>query len=231
MFFKTINGAHGEGALSVNSKDGTAYSQSGEKISLQDILTHCFSYDCAFLIQECLTPNRALKSLMPGRGLGTFRVLTLLQKDKNSVKILYALAKIPVGGNIIDNFKHGESGNLLCGIDVANGKLLSVWGQLSDEQNISRIERHPDTHLLFEEFFIPKWNEIIDLVSRAALAFSELTTLGWDVAITDKGLCILETNDRYDIDLHQIALNRGLNSEFIDLCARVTAQANFSPKS
>jgi hypothetical protein len=53
----------------------------------------------------------------------------------------------------------------------------------------------------------------MSLIDRAAMVFPELNTLGWDVAVTNMGLYILEANSRYDIDLNQITLNRGIRPE------------------
>jgi hypothetical protein len=156
---------------------------------------------------------------MPGPGLGTFRVITFLQDNKTKVNIPYALMKIPLRGNITDNFEHGKSGNLLCAVDVASGKLLNAWGKRKDELCISSIERHPETKLAFKGFPIPYWNELLSCITRTAKVFSEFKSLGWDVAITDRGIYVIEANCWYDIDLTQIALERGIKSEIHHLSA------------
>lgn len=219
LFFKTIDGTYGIGALSVNLKNGEVYNHYGTKMSLDDIFPYCSGYKKNFIVQEHLTPHKDLKSIMPGPALGTFRLITFLKNNKNELNIPYALMKIPSRGNIIDNFQHGESGNLLCGIDVANGKILNAWGKRKAGFTLLPIERHPETKLEIRGIPVPFWNEIIDLVTRAAKVFPELKTLGWDVAITNKGLFVLEANSRYDIDLNQVTLKRGIKSDIPHLLA------------
>ena len=47
----------------------------------------------------------------------------------------------------------------------------------------------------------------------AARAFPEFRTVGWDVALTEQGITILEGNWHYDPDGPQITLDRGIKSE------------------
>jgi hypothetical protein len=60
-----------------------------------------------------------------------------------------------------------------------------------------KVNEHPETGRKFEEFKIPFWEEVLALVQEAALKFLPLRTLGWDIAVTEKGLKILETNNPY----------------------------------
>lgn len=217
LFFKVINGTYGDGVLSLGLKNGNIYNHIGEKLSGEAIFSHCCTYRDGFLIQEHLSPHRALRSLMQGPGLGTFRLNTVLRNNKQDVSIPYAFVRVPVQGQIIDNFQHGKSGNLVCAIDVESGKLFHGWGKRKDEFKISPIKLHPDTKIEFTNITVPFWKDIIALVTRAAKAFSELPTLGWDIAITEKGLYIVEANCWYDPDLPQFTLNRGIKAEILQL--------------
>jgi glutathione synthase/RimK-type ligase-like ATP-grasp enzyme len=89
FFFKIIDGAWGHGVLSVKLKDGNTYDPFGTKLTLEAIVTHCLRHKRSFLVQEHLAPHKDVKALMPGPALGTFRLVTLLQNDKNKVKIPY----------------------------------------------------------------------------------------------------------------------------------------------
>jgi hypothetical protein len=50
----------------------------------------------------------------------------------------------------------------------------------------------------FAEFRVPFIEDVRDLVTRAALAFTPLRTIGWDVAITDAGPSLIEGNVTWD---------------------------------
>jgi hypothetical protein len=50
---------------------------------------------------------------------------------------------------------------------------------------------------------LPLWAETVDLVCRAHAAFSDRITVGWDVAITDRGPVIIEGNVQSGCDMIQ----------------------------
>jgi hypothetical protein len=156
---------------------------------------------------------------MPGLALGTFRVYTILQRHGQTPAIPFgmAIAKVPIRTSIIDNFHHGATGNLLCQVNVEDGTMTDACSKPAGVSGVLQVERHPDTHVVFREFTIPYWQEVMSQVTRAALNFGELPTLGWDVAITTHGVTILEANWHYDPDGFQILLNRGVKSEITAL--------------
>jgi hypothetical protein len=213
LVFKTVDGSYGAGLLSIMLENGQIFDHRGAPLTVHDVFKYCHDYRSNFLIQTHLAPHPQLIPLMPGLALGTFRLVTLFLRKNQTVVIPYAFAKVPRRDKIVDNFKHGDTGNLLCRVDVENGKMMDGWGKHKGALSISRIDRHPDTLLVFREFTVPCWPEVLALVRRAAWVFSELPTLGWDVAITDQGIMVLEANWHYDPDGPQITLDRGIKSE------------------
>ena len=75
------------------------------------------------------------------------------------------------------------------------------------------ITHHPITKLAIEGFCLPYWPEAMALVERAHRTMPQLLTLGWDVAITDDGPIIIETNCRYDVDIIQVTHQKGFRTE------------------
>ena len=61
---------------------------------------------------------------------------------------------------------------------------------------------------------------MLDLCFRAHRAFAGLRIIGWDVGITDDGPLLVEGNATPDLDLMQIALDRGLKPEFLRIAAQ-----------
>jgi hypothetical protein len=98
-----------------------------------------------------------------------------------------------------------------------SGKMLEVRGIRKGEHSLLELKYHPDTKAEFRSITVPFWKEILALVARGAKVFSELKTLGWDIAITDQGLYIIEANCYYDPDLPQIILDRGIKIEIQQL--------------
>jgi hypothetical protein len=64
-------------------------------------------------------------------------------------------------------------------------------------------------------FEIPCWNEILETTLKATRAFHELGTIGWDVALTEDGPCLIEGNSHYGCE--QVAVGRGQKAEFEEL--------------
>ena len=215
LIFKRTTGSYGLGMLSVTSDGGQTYDHTGKVLSAKSIWEHCKAWPEIFMVQKHLEQNESLKGLMPGRALGTFRVVTYLRKDSKTVDIAYALAKCPVVGAINDNFHHGATGNLLCGIDIKDGKFKDAWGKKQGQTVVSRVLQHPDTGVVFSGKDVPFWSSIIEVAVRAAQSFKEVRTVGWDIAVTNAGIYILEGNWSYDPDGRQLTENRGMRS---DIC-------------
>jgi hypothetical protein len=169
-----------------------------------------------YLVQPRLRRAAELGDVMPGEALGTVRVVTVVDR-KHEVLIPYAFIKLPVSGQVLDNFSHGQSGNLLCGIDVPTGRMMSAFRRPRGRTLLEKVTRHPETGAQIEGRPVPFWPAIQALCTTAALAFPELRTLGWDVAITDHGLSLIEANKTYDPDGMQITLERGIRSELTKL--------------
>jgi Sugar-transfer associated ATP-grasp len=214
LIIKDQHGAWGKGVLLVSVRDGRIIQHTGEEFTADEIIRHCLEHQADFIVQDFLRADDRVKSIMPGPALGTFRMVTVSQAEGAEVAVPYAFAKIPVAGNITDNFYHGSTGNLICGIQVETGRLMTAWGANSGKHGqLVEVDTHPNTGLLLPGFEIPSWAQMLAAAKRAAAAFPELRTLGWDVALTSDGIVMLEANCNYDPDGPQITLNRGIRSE------------------
>ena len=90
-----------------------------------------------------------------------------------------------------------QQGNLRIRISLNDGSL--EYGVLKDKNKggFKKVTTHPETGQNFKEFKLPLWKEVLSLSEEAALQFLPLRTLGWDIAITEKGVMFLETNVPY----------------------------------
>jgi Sugar-transfer associated ATP-grasp len=227
LVFKAFEGSYGRGLLAVTvGADGAAVGADGRRLAPAAILRHCHAHRAAkgFLVQTWLEPDPALRPLMPGRALGTVRVVTVLVGG-DQVRVPYAFVKIPVGANVSDAFDHGRTGNLLAAVDVADGTVGPAWGPSPTRpRRLEARPAHPDTGAAVEGFRIPRWPEVLRAVSRGARAFPELRTLGWDVAITTAGVFLLEGNHHWDPHGPQVTLQRGIGREMEALAAQAGGQ-------
>jgi len=215
LFAKLVDGAYGHGSFKLDQHAG-ALLLNDSPSTPKDVLRHCegFGYPGrAYLFQQRLRAHDALAEVTSASGLATVRLLTI--HWNGGVEFIAAVFKPTVGDNCTDNFMHGRTRNLAADVDLASGRLGNVYGPLgSDPPLIVRVERHPDSGKPFAGLTLPGWVELKACVERAARAFPELITAGWDVALTDRGPVLLEVNRRYDVDLPQVAGNRGLRPVF-----------------
>ena len=87
-------------------------------------------------------------------------------------------------------------------MDIASGRLGRA-GKSKRKYGSVLAERHPQTGFVFEGAILPFWDELKELVGRAARALVPLRALGWDIAICPDGPRVVEANQHYDIFLMQ----------------------------
>lgn len=76
--------------------------------------------------------------------------------------------------------------------------------------------QHPMTGLKIQGERIPRWNELVEMLTEAAGRFPTIRYIGWDAVLTPQGWCIMEGNF-YGEFTSQIIFGRGLRQEFEDL--------------
>lgn len=156
------------------------------------------------LAEEYVIQHPALMELSPS-GLNTVRIFTQLHEGR--VDIIGASLRISVNSPV-DNM---AAGNLAASIDMATG-VVNGPGVYSD---ITKADKtiHPVTGKAITGFIIPHWNEVIDLVKNAALLTPENRSVGWDIAITEKGPELIEGNHNWCKLLWQLPVKKGLKKE------------------
>jgi len=75
------------------------------------------------------------------------------------------------------------------------------------------FDRHPVTNIVFDGYQLPNWDILIEAVKNAALVIPEARTIGWDVAIIDSGVSLIEGNHDWDKIIIEKALKRGIREQ------------------
>jgi hypothetical protein len=209
LFLKRVDGSHGEGAFRVlPTGDGCLIAEGPASAAEAYALCVARAREHTLLVQPRLVNHATLQPLMAGGSFGTLRVMTWL--DGATPRMLAALLRIVSGDNIADNFNGGTSGNLLAAVDPASGTVLCVRRSRSrDWPDIVVVGDHPAAGLP-----IPCWSGLQELVFRAHRAFDGLRLVGWDVGITPEGPLLVEGNAAPDLDLVQVAYDRGFRRDF-----------------
>ena len=131
-------------------------------------------------------------------------------KKKGVVNPVFPCMRFGRAGSIIDN---AGQGGMFVSIDQNTGEIIS---DAIDEKGNVFVE-HPDSNITFQGFHVPQWDSIIETVKNAHLKLPDNQVyVAFDLALSDKGWCIVEGNWG-DWILQQASMQKGLRNEFASL--------------
>jgi putative polysaccharide biosynthesis protein len=189
----------------------------GQAIELETFCKEIFTdYPEGFLFQTALKQHQALTDVA-GSAVGTMRVVTV--RDEVAPRVLYTVWKLPSANAMSDNF--WQKGSMVAEI-TSEGTLrrcrigLGLEGQW--------VDKHPVSGVALPGFRIPHWEGVQDIACKAHALFPEFGIIGWDIAVTDEGATIIESNDNPYHQLYQLSHGRGIrNPDFMPVFDKVKA--------
>jgi acylphosphatase len=195
-FIKRRSGSGGRGALML--KDGTFIKADGsvEEMSEADLLQH-LKADKGSLIQEIVVQSDDYAVFSPS-SLNAVRCLTFLGQS-GELEVVAASLRMGNGRSVVDN------DGIYCGIDLKTHRILGP-GLMDDDDGfaVQIFEKHPVSNVTLPGHQLNRLNEIFDICKLAHQALGGPMTIGWDVAMTDAGPCIMEGNLRWGAALHSL---------------------------
>ena len=145
------------------------------------------------VVEQFVVQHPKMNELSP-TAVNTVRIVTIssnhepITADGKMMDVAYASLKIGgVTSNIVDNL-HG--GGMVAGIDLEKGVLITDGAD--DQGNVYAV--HPVTGMKIKGFEIPYFKEAIEMVTKAIQDRKLDGYLGWDVAISENGPELIETN-------------------------------------
>lgn len=142
------------------------------------------------LLEEYIYQNEQMSRLNPS-SVNTVRIMTLVDKE-GEVKLLGAILRIGVG-KPVDNF---DAGGIAAPIDLDSGN-VKKYAVSKSIRNRNEYLEHPSSLEKIEGFSIPMWEEIVELVVSACHVMPEVRTVGWDIAVTEDDVLLVEGNDNW----------------------------------
>ena len=97
----------------------------------------------------------------------------------------------------MDNF---NSGGMVAPVD----ELTGIVKDKAIDKNKNLYAVHPYTGTNIEGFAFPDWEQAMDMVRKAAQVVPQMGYLGWDVAFTPDGPCLVEGNNFPGHDIYQL---------------------------
>ncbi|WP_159800592.1 sugar-transfer associated ATP-grasp domain-containing protein [Flavobacterium sp. MK4S-17] len=156
------------------------------------------------LLEDYVVQHPDIMAVSPS-GLNTIRVFTQIENGK----LYYLGARFRITINsAVDNM---AAGNPAAPIDIETGKVNgpAIFSDITREG----ITVHPITGAQIVGFTIPFWEEIKEMLEKAVFLVPENRSIGWDIAITEKGPELIEGNHNWCKLLWQLPVRKGLKNE------------------
>ena len=205
-FCKPLAGSGGHGAFRLESRNG--------RIMVDSSATSWTDLEPRFVppmtLEELVKQHELLSALHP-QSVNTLRIMTI-KKSIGEAEVLDAFLRVGCGEKRVDNW---ASGGIVVPVSP-DGRLTSV-GYMKPGFGLA-VDRHPDTHIVFDGFNIPFFRESVGLAKRAHRHMGGMHSIGWDIAITSQGPVIIEANGDWDVLLPQVS--HGMRKEFEALFVR-----------
>jgi hypothetical protein len=169
-----------------------------------------------FLLQERVLQHERLARLHPA-SINTLRLTTVLLGGE--VTPLAALVRIGTNGSVVDNL---GSGGIVVRLDLARGTLDGPGFYLPGHG--TTCSQHPNSGVQLDGYEIPMVAEALDLAVSFHRALQPIFTVGWDIAITPNGPCVLEGNSHWRGRLY-MAFEPGYHAKYRGLMKELGAES------
>lgn len=213
LFVKPVCGSRGEGAMIWHRLETGEFRQlGGAALIWSQLLRHLQTLNRDLIIQPLLKNDSDVLDLTHG-GLSAARIVTGISSD-GDIQCIAAAYKM--------SWKNMPTNTLglSSAIDLATGELGRAWSYRPACQG---YDAHPDTHAVIAGRLLPasQWQQALKIVCRAHQQLSKYTFLGWDVALTNLGVLLVEANSGWDVTMIQKPHGRPLSqTRFAPLALR-----------
>jgi hypothetical protein len=189
IWAKSLRLKGGAGAAKWTKDGGTYRNGAGQRVPVEKLAEEFCKQDC--IVQPYIENHPDIARISNG-ALASLRIVTGMNLQGHAEFVTTLLA-LPHGDWVT------SAGGILCCIDYESGQIRRAV--FMDDEDIAS---HPDTGAPIVGLALPYWRESVDLCLRAhARAFPRFAFLGLDVALTEGGPILLETNSGWGALAHQ----------------------------
>lgn len=208
LFLKNLNDSGGKNAKYLLYQDGSYRDFKGNEFSpagLTQYLQKQSKNSGGLLVQEAKTNHPKWKKFGNG-ALCTCRIVTGRSlKNKDEIIPFFGSLKMTTDTNEVDNY---VSGGLVSAIDVKTGVLHQAVGSKVYKGDIY-WDFHPDTGERITGTKLFMWEELLAFSKELHSKFKTLS-IGWDLTITEEGLCVIEGNTLWSAKIVETPGNKPL---------------------
>lgn len=157
-----------------------------------------------YVLEEPIKQCQEMASLNPD-SVNTLRLATLLTGDK--VDFLFSYVRCGRKGVSVDN---SGAGGFLASVDLETGVVFTD----GYAKGGSFVKTHYDSGVIFKGFKVPRFEEAKALACDLAKRLPSVRYVGWDLAITDDGVVVVEANSFAMMSGCQFSTNTGKKEYF-----------------
>lgn len=187
-FCKPISGRQGRDAFALRIRKGSIFAN-GVAIGVSELRSLIKERS---LLQERVVQHETLTELYSG-SVNTVRLVTV--RSGSSVRPLAAVLRIGVSGTVTDNW---STGGMVVHVDLALGRLKG-YGVFKSGR---ALLRHPETGAAFDGLELPDFSLGVEYACRFHQHLRNPYSIGWDIAFTPAGPCLIEGNTYWNANVH-----------------------------
>ncbi|WP_322804535.1 sugar-transfer associated ATP-grasp domain-containing protein [Vibrio alfacsensis] len=202
IFIKPALGRGGKGII-IAKKNQNGYEFDGKIINYNYLL----SLKGDYVIETEIVQHPYIAKVYHNC-INTVRAITVRHDDGN-VEIIAATLRMGVAGKELDN---ASLGGIVIGINLSTGKCLRPFATY--ETGTEKFYHHPDSGFDFSLLQLPNWEKIKEEIIDSAKKLTLLNLVGWDIAVKESGIEIIEANTLFGIDLMQASVG-GMRDFFL----------------
>lgn len=158
-----------------------------------------------FLMEERIKCHESMAAFNPD-SLNTVRLIMYF--DGENVTPVGSFFRTGRPGSFVDN---AGAGGVFASVDYVHGVLNSCG---ADERG-RLYEEHPDSHIRYEGFKIPNWDDALKVGEEAIRAIGFPCLVGWDLAYNENGEWVVVEGNGLPQFVHQSPLGYGVKSQLL----------------
>ena len=216
LFLKRTSGRGGARAELLVFENGRYHSKRGGVYDADELIAHAIllSRTEAYILQPREVNHEAIADLSPS-ALATVRIVTVLNEMGRGETVRAVFRMGQSHDSVVDNF---HAGGIAAPVNIETGE-LGVATDFGLSPSVGWLDRHPATGAQIAGRQLPQWAQIKTLAERAHASFQDRIVVGWDIALTQGGLILVEGNAAADVDNiqrpHRSPLGRSRYAELV----------------
>ena len=179
IIIKPMDGKQGDG---IRMLDNVPHDDDGRRRLFEDLTKE------DVILEELIVQHPDM--VFGNRSVNTIRVLTACRPD-GTARIMKAFLRAGVGDTLMDNT---ATGGYYYEVDLNTGIVISE----GISKNGDLVFIHPQTDIVMLGFKVPLWDEVVKMCIDAAQRLPLVALVGWDVAISQDYVQLIEGNNSAD---------------------------------